>query len=224
MRLQPDPRAPTDPGEPRVEPAAALDVVTLAAALLFVNGQTTRRMIDAVTRLASALGFTAAVFPRWGELTLRLESRNAQSSTTIAADPASVDMHKVAAAMSVIDDVCAGRMGLEAARSALKAIGDMPPVSAARFASMTAAGAMALGVIFSAMHVPTLVLIGLSAGAGRACGDGLRDGPPIPSFSPSAPPCWPASSARSPCASNSARCSGWLRCAPAWCWCRARMC
>ena len=166
--MQAEPRAPTDPGEPRVEPAAALDVVTLAAALLFVNGQTTRRMIDAVTRLASALGFTAAVFPRWGELTLRLESRNAQSSTTIAADPAGVDMHKVAAAMSVIDDVCAGRMGLEAARSALKAIGDMPPVSVARFASMAAAGAMALGVIFGAMHVPTLVLIGLSAGAG-AC-------------------------------------------------------
>src|SRR5207237_2086209 len=70
--------------------------------------------------------------------------------------------------MSVIDKVCAGRMDVEAARSALEAVTRFPPISVARFALLGAAGAAALGVIFGAAHLASLVLIALSAGAG-AC-------------------------------------------------------
>lgn len=140
----------------------------LAAELLFANGQTTEYMIEAVGGLARALGFTATVFPRWGEMTLCLEADGVQHLIAAEVNPAGVDMHKVAATMGVIDDVRHGSIGIAAARQALQDIGKLPPVSVLRFASMAAAGAMALGVIFGAMHLLTLVLIGLSAGSG-AC-------------------------------------------------------
>jgi uncharacterized membrane protein YjjP (DUF1212 family) len=86
----------------------------------------------------------------------------------IAAQPVGVDMNKVAATMGVIDRVCDGRMDAASARSALEAVGQLPPVSMVRFALMAGAGAAALGVIFGVAHLLSLVLIVLSAAAG-AC-------------------------------------------------------
>ena len=145
-----------------------LDLILISARLLFANGQTTERTVVAVEQLAEALGLRVTVFPRWGELILCIDSDTGSRYEIIAAAPLGVDMSKVAATLSVIDKVCAGRMDIEATRSALQAVTRFPPVSLARFALMTGAGAAALGVIFGAAHAHTLILIALSAGAG-AC-------------------------------------------------------
>ncbi len=148
--------------------AGDVDLILLSARVLFANGQTTERTVVAVEQLAEALGLRVTVFPRWGELILCIDSDTGSRYEIIAAAPLGVDMSKVAETMSVIDKVCAGRMDIEAARSALQAVTRFPPVSLARFALMTGAGAAALGVIFGAAHAHTLILIALSAGAG-AC-------------------------------------------------------
>jgi uncharacterized membrane protein YjjP (DUF1212 family) len=152
----------------RLEPAAALDLISTSAKLLFENGQTTERMVAASEQLAQALGFRANVFPRWGELVLRIEHDCGSGYEIIAAEPTGMDMNKVTATMAAIDKVCDGRMDAASATSALEAITRLPAVSIARFALFAAAGAAALGVIFGAAHLLTLVLIAFSAGAG-AC-------------------------------------------------------
>ncbi len=75
-------------------------------------------------------------------------------------------MGKVAATMGVIDQLCDGRIDTETARVALQAIQHRPPIALARFASLAAAGAAALGVIFGVVHLLSLIIIALSAGAG----------------------------------------------------------
>src|SRR5208282_3096829 len=54
----------------------------------------------------------------------------------------------------------------ETARATLASIRHQPPVALGRFAVFAAAGAAALGVIFGAAHLLSLVVIALSAGAG----------------------------------------------------------
>src|SRR5258705_11102364 len=154
--------------EAHVASAEDLALILLSGRLLFANGQTTERTVVAVEQLADALGFQATVFPRWGELTVRIDDDTGSHYEIIAVEPVGVDMSKVAATVSVIDKVCAGRMDTEAARSAFEAVTRFPLVSVARFALLVAAGAAALGVIFGAAHLLSLVLIALSAGAG-AC-------------------------------------------------------
>ena len=147
-------------------PADVLHLLSASVTLLFENGQTTERVISAVTRLGAALGYGAIVLPRWGEVHIRIEGLADHGWEIIAAAPAGVDMHKVIATMGVIDDVCAGRIDAVAARSSLDAIIRFPPVGVARFALFAAAGASALAVIFGAAHWVTLILIALSAGIG----------------------------------------------------------
>ena len=50
------------------------------AGLLYVNGQTTRSMIERVHGLAHTLGYSAECFPNWGEIVIRI----AQSSESSA--------------------------------------------------------------------------------------------------------------------------------------------
>jgi uncharacterized membrane protein YjjP (DUF1212 family) len=152
----------------RLDPVAALDLILIGARLLFVNGQTTERTVEASEQFAVALGFRATLFPRWGELMLRIQQDAGSRSEIVAAEPAGMDMNKVSATMIAIERICEGRMDAAGVRSALESITRLPGVSIARFALFAAAGAAALGVIFGAAHLLTLVLIALSAGAG-AC-------------------------------------------------------
>lgn len=153
--------------------SAALDLTLLAATVLFANGETTERTIEAAVRLAGVLGFRATLLPRWGELTVRIDDGTASRAETVAADPISVDMGKVAATLSVIDQLGDGRLDANAARLALEGIRRRPPISLRRFATLAAAGAAALGVIFGASHPLSLVLIALSAGVGACLRRGL---------------------------------------------------
>lgn len=157
---------PQSPPARPVPPAAALDLTAQVATLLYVNGQTTQRVERESERLARALGFDAALFVRWGELTVRISQRGNPESAIVAAVPAGVDMRKVTAVLELIDEVCGLRLPAEAVPSHLDAIRALPPVSVPRFAGLAAAGAAALGVIFGAAHLWSLALIALSAGAG----------------------------------------------------------
>jgi uncharacterized membrane protein YjjP (DUF1212 family) len=148
--------------------ADELAVLLLSANLLFANGQSTERTIATVARLGAALGYRAILFPRWGELSIRIEGPFGDLLEIIGAHPAGVDMNKVMAATKVIDDICDVRINAAAARSSLEEITRYPPVGVARFALLAAAGAAALGVIFGTVHWTGLVLIAVSAGLG-AC-------------------------------------------------------
>ncbi|WP_428532522.1 threonine/serine exporter family protein [Rhodopila sp.] len=152
---------------------AADDLILRAATLLFVNGQTTERTIEATERLAVALGCRASLLPRWGELTLRVVHDRTARVEVAAADPVGVDMGRVAATNRVIDGFCNGKIGAGAVAQRLCEIGVRRPVSLARFACMAALGAAALGVIFGVAHPPSLALIALCAGAGACLRRGL---------------------------------------------------
>jgi uncharacterized membrane protein YjjP (DUF1212 family) len=157
-------RQPTAAAQP--DPAAVLDLLLRAATLLFANGQTTERTIEATVRLAGALGHRARLLLHWSDLTITIGDGAGARSETIAAQPLGVDMSKVSATLCVIDQLCAGRIDAAGAGAALEAIRHRAPVALARFASLAAASAAALGIIFGADHLLTLVLIAFSAGAG----------------------------------------------------------
>ena len=150
------------------DPTEALDLMSSSARLLFANGQTTEKIVQAIKRLAGGLGYRAEIFPGWGKLTIRLESDDGWHESVLNSAPVVVDIHKVIAATGVIDKVGAGSFGAASARSALEAVDRLSPVSLVRFAAMAGAGAAALGVIFGAVHPLSLVLIAFSAALG-AC-------------------------------------------------------
>jgi len=138
------------------------NVVLITARALFANGQATEQMVEAAKRLARLLGISATIMARWGELRLKSDTEE----TSLEANPAGVDMDRVALTMGTIADVEAGRLAPEAVASAIDAISRAPPAPTWLFALAAAAGAVALAVIFGGEHVATMVLIFVSAGAG----------------------------------------------------------
>lgn len=136
------------------------------AKVLFANGQATDQTISATERLGRGLGLRARIIPRWGELELETEDRDAKLSSQIAADPSGVDMDRVASTMRAVEDVEAGRLSADAASKAIAAIAKAPPAPTWLFALAAAAGAVALSVIFGIEHFLPMALIFVSAGAG----------------------------------------------------------
>src|ERR1700694_1182775 len=100
---------------------AALKTTALAATLLFAHGQTTERTVTAAERLGRGLGVTVKVLPYWGELTVGLDG--AHISPIAPAKPLGVDMGRVLAVTTVIDQVCDSTLSAEAAQSALESGG-----------------------------------------------------------------------------------------------------
>jgi uncharacterized membrane protein YjjP (DUF1212 family) len=141
--------------------AAALEIVAAAAALLYKNGQTTERTVVAAEGLGRALGVGLTLHPHWGEVVLQVEG--APVSELAPSTPLGVDMGKVLAVMKIVDQVCDGALPGDAA---LTAAGRLPPASVPRFALFVAVGAAALGVIFGALDVASLLLIAFGAGTG----------------------------------------------------------
>jgi uncharacterized membrane protein YjjP (DUF1212 family) len=142
--------------------STALELTATAAELLFRNGQTTVRTQMGARRLARALGFTADVRLRWGEIAVGIDDKD----RFLHVEPVGVDMAKVAATEQVIDGVERGELDATATAVALRAVGAMSAVSDTRFAIFAAAGAVALSVIFGVIHLFPVVVIALSAGAG----------------------------------------------------------
>jgi uncharacterized membrane protein YjjP (DUF1212 family) len=143
---------------------AALKTTALAATLLFAHGQTTERTVAAAERLGRALGVTVKVLPYWGELIVELDG--APLSQIVPAKPLGVDMGRVLAVTTVIDQICDGTLSAEAALSALESAGRLPPASTPRFTLFAAIGAASLGVIFGTLDTTSLLLIAASAAIG----------------------------------------------------------
>ena len=138
-----------------------------AARTLFVNGQATDQTVAAAERLGRALGLRAKLMARWGELQLQSEGNDgAAVLAQVSADPAGVEMERVASTMRTIDDVASARLAPEAAAKAIGAISHTAPAPTWLFALAAAAGAAALAVIFGVEHFVAVLLIFVSAGAG----------------------------------------------------------
>lgn len=151
----------------RAEPPSsdmALRTTALAAALLFAHGQTTERTVLAATRLGRALGVAVKVLPQWDELIVELDG--SLVSQTAPARPLGVDMGRVLAVTTVIDQICDGALPTAAAKSALESAGSLPPASTPRFALFAALGAASLGVIFGTFDAVSLLLIAANAAIG----------------------------------------------------------
>ena len=141
-------------------------LVLAFARALYVNGQATEQTVSAAERLAWALGLRATIVPRWGGLELLVDGRHGMLTVQVAADPAAVDMHRVASAMRAIDAIEAGRLTADAAMKSIADISRAPPAPTWLFALAAAAGAVALAVIFGVQHMSAATLIFVSAGAG----------------------------------------------------------
>ena len=156
------PLSPPEPGALTRE--AALDAIALTAALLFAHGQTTERTVVAAERLGRALGVPVTALPYWGQLTVEIDGTTL--SKIVAVKPLGVDMGKVLAVTTVVDQVCDGKLEAGAARSALALAGRVPPASTLRFTLLAAVGAASLGVIFGVVDATSLLLIAASAAIG----------------------------------------------------------
>jgi uncharacterized membrane protein YjjP (DUF1212 family) len=144
-------------------------LLSLAARLLYANGQATRSVIAQVERLGRSTGYSVALFASWGELILRLEAVDGPKTPKIIAidsAPANVDMNKVMKSVKVLDEVSARRLDGIGAIAALNEIARLGPTSTLRFAGLAGAGAAALAVIFGGGLTFSLALIALSAAAG----------------------------------------------------------
>jgi uncharacterized membrane protein YjjP (DUF1212 family) len=141
------------------------NLVLTFARTLFVNGQATDQTVAAATRLGRTLGLRANAMARWGELKLQSDSKTTPFAQ-VPADPAGVDMDRVASTMRAIEDVESGRLTPDAAMKAISVISRAPPAPTWLFALAAAAGAVALSVIFGVDHFLPMALIFVSAGAG----------------------------------------------------------
>jgi len=115
------------PGPEPLTCEAALKTTALAATLLFAHGQTTERTVTVAERLGRALGVAVKVLPYWGELIVQLDG--APISQIVPAAPLGVDMGRVLAVTTVVDQVRDGTLPAEAAQCALISAGLLPPVS-----------------------------------------------------------------------------------------------
>jgi uncharacterized membrane protein YjjP (DUF1212 family) len=147
-------------------PNERCNLVLAFARTLFVNGQATDQTVAAAERLGRTLGLRPIVMARWGELQLRSDGKDAILVSQVPADPAGVDMDRVASTMRAIGDVESGRLAPDAATKAISVISRAPPAPTWLFALAAAAGAVALSVIFGVGHFLPAVLIFVSAGAG----------------------------------------------------------
>src|SRR6266403_17573 len=110
------------------------NLVLAFARVLYVNGQATDQTLDAAERLANTLALRAQVMPRWGELQLQAEDGDTRLISAVAADPAGVDMDRVASTMRAIEDLGAGRLAPTAAIEAIKKISKTSPAPTWLFA------------------------------------------------------------------------------------------
>jgi uncharacterized membrane protein YjjP (DUF1212 family) len=151
-------------GRPPVTAGERSDLVLAFARTLYVNGQATEDTVRAVERLSRAVGLRAMLVVRWGELKLVADDGHGSLIAVAQADPAGVEMDRVASTMRAIDDIACGRLSPDVAMKTIGAIMRAPPAPTWLFAFAAAAGAVALAVIFGAQHSAAAALIFLSAG------------------------------------------------------------
>lgn len=136
------------------------------AKVLYVNGQSTEETLVASQSLGHTLGLQTKVVPRWGELQLQSEGNGSRLIDLVEADPNGVNMDRVASAMDAIGEIGSGSLIPSNATQAIEAISQKAPAPTWLFTIASAAGAVALSVIFGIQHLPAMALIALSAAMG----------------------------------------------------------
>jgi len=142
------------------------DLALATAGGLFVNGQSTERVVATVEQLAGRSGFAARLFPRWGELTLQVSTGSGTLTRIVEADPMGVDMTRVVDVSCIAEQAMRGRLAAPQARAAIRVAVQTRPVPTWLLAIAAAAGAFAMSVIFGVQHLAAATLIAMSAGAG----------------------------------------------------------
>ena len=141
-------------------------LVLAVAKVLYVNGQATEQTVDAAERLARAVGLRATILPYWGGLQLLPDDGQEISTFQVRADPAGVEMERVASAMHLVHAIEAGRVTAADATRRIADISHAPPSPTWLFALAAACGAVALAAIFGVEYLAAAALIFVSAGAG----------------------------------------------------------
>jgi uncharacterized membrane protein YjjP (DUF1212 family) len=141
-------------------------LVLTFARVLFVNGESTDMTLAVADRLSKTLGVRAQIMPRWRELEIQAEDKDARILCAVEANPAGVDMDRVASTVRAIEDLGAGRLASDAALGTITGISKAPPAPTWLFAFAAAVGAVALAVLFGVQRPQAAALILVSAGAG----------------------------------------------------------
>jgi uncharacterized membrane protein YjjP (DUF1212 family) len=142
------------------------NVVLAFARVLFINGESTQQTLDAAERLGNCLGFRVRTFPRWGELEVQTEDADGKFMSAIEADPAGVEMDRVASTLGTVQQLCGGHLAPANSMEAISRIAERPPAPTWLFSLAAAVGAVALAVIFGVQHLTAAALIFGSAAAG----------------------------------------------------------
>jgi len=142
------------------------NVVLGFARVLFINGESTQQTLDAAERLGNCLGFRVRTFPRWGELEVQAEDADGKFISAIEADPAGVDMDRVASTLRTVQQLCGGQLAPVNSMEAISRIAERPPAPPWIFTLASAVGAVALAIIFGVQHLTAAALIFGSAAAG----------------------------------------------------------
>jgi uncharacterized membrane protein YjjB (DUF3815 family) len=149
------------------------NLILTCAKVLYENGQATEEIVSSASQLGRTLGINAKLMPRWGGLELQCEDKQHRLITQLTADCTAVNMHRVAAAMHTVEDLCAGRATPHSARTAIRAIAQAPPAPTWLFTLAAAAGALALAVVYGIQHLRAVWIIVISAAAGALLRRGL---------------------------------------------------
>jgi uncharacterized membrane protein YjjP (DUF1212 family) len=142
------------------------DLVLFSARVLYVNGQSTHQTLASGERLGDFLGMRTTILPRWGELELQAEDRDGRLISAVEADPAGVNMARVASTMRTIEEIGDGRLTASAAVKKISLGSEEPPAPTWLFALAAGACAVALAVLFGVQHLAAAALIFGSAAAG----------------------------------------------------------
>src|ERR1700722_2266001 len=142
------------------------NVVIAFARVLFINGESTQQTLDAAERLGNCLGFRVRTFPRWGELEVQTEDAPGKLFSAMEADPAGVQMDRVASTLGTVQQLCGGQLAPAHSMEAISRIAERPPAPTWLFTLAAAVGAVALAGIFGVQHLTAAALIFGSAAAG----------------------------------------------------------
>ena len=147
--------------------AGRAGLVLEAARALHANGQETAQTMAAAACLGKAFGLSTTLVPRWGYLLLQTQLPNGFVELRILeAEPASVNMNRVAAIMHHIGALRANRIPVAEIGPSIATAAAMPVAALPLFVLACITGSSALALIFGAIHVQAVALVGLSAGTG----------------------------------------------------------
>jgi uncharacterized membrane protein YjjP (DUF1212 family) len=142
------------------------NLVLAFARVLYINGDSTRQMLEATDRMSKCLELRTIIFPRWGDLVLQTEDTEGKFISAIEAVPSGVDMDRVASTLQAVEEFCMGKLTGADATNVIKRIADAPPLPTWLFTLAAAVGAVALAVIFGVRHPSAAILIFASGAIG----------------------------------------------------------